>query len=164
MLKSLIPEMLVAKIGTFASILVTRLTCFIGTGKCSTSPFSKRRRSHSMLFADISIVCAPTPGNRELDGFIKAFLNTTVSGCNMNVVHLSSGLTMTILRCFPRLFSKSAVLKQKDVSYILKKFFLGEKVWKRVLVKNFGFISLFFKDFLQKTAWIFILRNLSYAR
>ena len=131
MLKSLIPEMLVAKIGTFGSILVTRLNCFIGTGKCSTSPFSKRFRSHSMLFAsastDISTVCAPIPGNCELDRFIIAFLNTTVSCCNMNVVHLSSGLTMTILRCFLRPFSKSDVLKEKEVSCILKKFFLGKK-------------------------------------
>ena len=83
---------------------------------------------------------------------------------NMNVVHLYSGLTIITLRCLPQPFSRTVVFKQKDVSYILKKFFFGEKVWKRVLVKNFGFISLFFKDFLQKIAWIFILRNLSYVR
>ena len=29
---------------------------------------------------------------------------------------------------------------QKDVSYILKKFFFTQKVWKRILAKNFGFI------------------------
>ena len=37
-------------------------------------------------------------------------------------------------------FDHSAVLKQKDVSYFLKKYFFWQKVWKRVLVKNVGFI------------------------
>ena len=36
-------------------------------------------------------------------------------------------------------FDHSAVLK-KDGSYFLKKYFFWQKVWKRVLVKNVGFI------------------------
>ena len=41
----------------------------------------------------------------ELDGFIKKFLNSTVSGCNINFAALSTDTTTIILR-YPGLFPK----------------------------------------------------------